>query len=346
MNWTKYTEELPIKPEVYLISKALKRTRFEIAGHLMHLWTSVGKLTVDGVLPGDDGMVDTLAECEGLASAMRAAGWLADAGDGKVRFPGWKTHNDQAAKRRAMDAKRKQRERKALPKAGQSTKRPQDVRIASGQKVDARPRSVRTASGPEKSGSEKSKSADGDGVLPSEGINGEPREKIWFGRELIRRDLEDNATLMDLYARTIARGWLRDSEHALCEFVACAEHALRAPGISNRPALFIDQLNALAGLPGNSRKLRTTLVDEDAMRARIRAVRGELPAGTDETAARPGGRPLSDDALKARAILRAASSRGGDPWHLFGRELAAMGWDKARWERAMTELSSPAMVSA
>lgn len=104
-------------PKVVRMASALKADRFRIVGGLHSAWCLFDEYTVDGVMDGYTPEVfDELVGFPGLAQAMIDVNWLDASTPGFLVLPEFDTHNGEPAKRRAMDADRKRRDRKLSAK--------------------------------------------------------------------------------------------------------------------------------------------------------------------------------------------------------------------------------------
>jgi len=106
MAWIKVEHTLPSKPEVYMIASELCRTRAEVVGHLISLWTWVDQNSENGTIQANREMIDDLTTAQ-MANALVCQGWLHFTNDGKTaEFVNYDKHNGQTAKKRAMTANR------------------------------------------------------------------------------------------------------------------------------------------------------------------------------------------------------------------------------------------------
>lgn len=106
MEWIKWCKGLAKRPEVLRMAHKLQRDRKFIAATCMEVWEWVDSETTDGRMESmTPDIVDAIAELTGFASAMTEAGWLVQEESG-IRFPDWKKHNHETAKKRAENAKR------------------------------------------------------------------------------------------------------------------------------------------------------------------------------------------------------------------------------------------------
>ena len=85
-------------------------------GSLFVLWSVADQHSVDGVLPHmSEEWLDARVGVPGFSEALRSIGWLeaSQDGSGGLLVPSFEEHNGSSAKRRAMEAARKGRVRKA-----------------------------------------------------------------------------------------------------------------------------------------------------------------------------------------------------------------------------------------
>ncbi len=113
-DWIKWEKGLINKPEVAQIARSLRVSKYEAAARLMCLWEFADGATCDGNILGmtpDD--VDDVAGIQGMAHCMvnvKPSPWLTVDHDG-ITFPNYHRHNGDCARRRALNAERKRRER-------------------------------------------------------------------------------------------------------------------------------------------------------------------------------------------------------------------------------------------
>lgn len=93
------------------MARVLKLSKYDIVGRLFALWCWLDANTETGEdMPITDDDIDDMAECSGLAQAMRSAGWLAGE-ENRLTFPNFTRHNGESAKKRAIEAERKRLQR-------------------------------------------------------------------------------------------------------------------------------------------------------------------------------------------------------------------------------------------
>ncbi len=128
-DWIKIEHALPTKPEVFQISDSLGCSENETVGLLVRFWTWVDQ-NMSRSCPAVYGTIvriDSLVNRDGFASAMVACGWLKLDGD-RVEIPNYDEHLSQSAKARALEAKRKKRQRENVPRpAGQMSRSKPDT---------------------------------------------------------------------------------------------------------------------------------------------------------------------------------------------------------------------------
>lgn len=112
-DWIKMRADLHTHPKVVRMASALKADRLRIVGGLHSAWCLFDVHSVDGFLYGYSAeTLDDLIGFPGFSRAMMAVGWLEENGESLV-MPRFEAHNGQSAKRRAQDADRKRKDRKA-----------------------------------------------------------------------------------------------------------------------------------------------------------------------------------------------------------------------------------------
>jgi len=116
-------------PRVMAIEDATGLDTYAVIGRLHRVWAWADEHTEDGTTSITPRMFDRIADHDGFADAMVAAGWLEIDDEGRVRYTNFHEHNGATAKRRAKDAKRNAGKRtKNGDSQTESTKRPQTVR--------------------------------------------------------------------------------------------------------------------------------------------------------------------------------------------------------------------------
>lgn len=145
-DWIKMRSNLGTDPDVVDIAARVSLDEFGVVGRLQALWAWADQHSRDGILPrATSAFVDRLTACPGFAEALRQVGWL-EGRDSALRLPNWDRHNGNSAKTRALEAKKKQRQRDKCP--------------------DDRPPSNGTTAGPEKRREEKKEEPAGGEAAP------------------------------------------------------------------------------------------------------------------------------------------------------------------------------------
>ena len=111
--WIKMRTTLSADGRVRTLARVLTRSRAEVIGHLYNLWCIADEQTTDGLLAHwtiEEVDEETTA---GFAQAMIDIDWLKVV-DGGLQIPRFEDHNGSSAKKRAVDASRQARKRKAV----------------------------------------------------------------------------------------------------------------------------------------------------------------------------------------------------------------------------------------
>jgi hypothetical protein len=112
-DWIKMRGNLWDDPRVAAICDATDSSEACVIGALYWLWASADQHTEDGVMPGLSlRQIDRKTGLSGFGAAVVAVGWLSEVDCG-VRIDRFEEHNGSSAKRRSIDAKRKQGVRKS-----------------------------------------------------------------------------------------------------------------------------------------------------------------------------------------------------------------------------------------
>lgn len=133
ISWIKIETTFPSKPVVLKLRRILNLSRSEVIGNLIRVLCWADGVTSDGALGGmtvED--IDEVVTCEGFGAALVAVGWLVES-DGVLSFHEWDMHNGTTAKKRAVDARRKEVTRmsqKCPKKSGQNA---DETRTSGGQ---------------------------------------------------------------------------------------------------------------------------------------------------------------------------------------------------------------------
>lgn len=193
--WIKWVKGLSTRREISVLARKLNISRREAACACMEMWEWADLETADGHIKGatrDD--IDLLLGLPGFGSALESpeVGWLRSTERG-ITFPRWERHNGKTAKARALEQRKKKRQRD-LGKDESSRSCP-----------DARPPVNRTREreeGEENSGSSNNPSTERSAAKPPSRARGsgvfvditkdvlEHRSllKHWFAQESKRRD--------------------------------------------------------------------------------------------------------------------------------------------------------------
>lgn len=112
-DWIKMRADLQTHPKVFRISSALKADKLKTIGALHAVWCLFDVHSVDGELEGYSlDIIDSQISWAGFSQAMVDVNWLVETAV-SVELPEFDTHNGQPAKRRAMEADRKRKERQS-----------------------------------------------------------------------------------------------------------------------------------------------------------------------------------------------------------------------------------------
>lgn len=111
-DWIKMRGNLWDDPRVSALVDATESSEAAVVGGLYWLWATADQHTETGVMPGLTlRQIDRKTGVPGLAEALCRVGWIADHPDG-IHILNFEDHNGESAKRRSVDAKRKQGVRK------------------------------------------------------------------------------------------------------------------------------------------------------------------------------------------------------------------------------------------
>lgn len=111
-DWVQMECDLPEKSEVFLMSKMIGVSRYEIVGRLLVFWSWCDKHSVDGRVDAVDvNDVDDVVRLPGFASALIEAKWLSVV-DGGIAIPKHERHFGKSAKSRILKSERQARWRK------------------------------------------------------------------------------------------------------------------------------------------------------------------------------------------------------------------------------------------
>lgn len=146
-DWIKWSKGLANRREVVLVAARLGLDRHDVAGRLMVLWewaddnipdSDIDDLSLDASLYLGDkafSFIDALVCFPGFADAIASpeVRWLTARSGGRIAFPHFGRHNGTTAKTRALETRKKQRQR-----AKGKNSSPETVPKETGQKRDQR----------------------------------------------------------------------------------------------------------------------------------------------------------------------------------------------------------------
>lgn len=138
-DWIKMQCSLHDNPKVIRVARDVGLDRYAVLGRLQRLWSWASTHTLDGNLPGMSLRdIDSMLECEGFAKALLSVSWVEEVpSPGGLRLPRWDEHNTSSAKMRAMEQRKKQRQRDGnADPAPVPRRRPASVPMASGHDRD------------------------------------------------------------------------------------------------------------------------------------------------------------------------------------------------------------------
>jgi hypothetical protein len=116
-DWIKIEHCLPGKPEVMELARILGVDEMTVVGHLVCFWSWVDQ-NLSPECPATNGTkkgLDRVAGRDGFVDAMVQVGWLEFDGQ-KVEVPNYDHHLSQSAKKRGLESRKKQRQRKQSPR--------------------------------------------------------------------------------------------------------------------------------------------------------------------------------------------------------------------------------------
>lgn len=191
-DWIKIEHALPNKPEVMAIAEELDISDMEVVGHLVLFWTWVDQNFCPVSVPDAAGQMsevcprvpatirglDRVAGCSGFANALIKVGWLTFE-NGQVEIPNYEDHLSQSAKYRAVEAKRKRRQRAKKQQEMSGTQR--DKRgTKHGQKAGLEKRRVSNTPQPPKGGGVGFEKTDGLGKIRKRDMEQPERLDAWI----------------------------------------------------------------------------------------------------------------------------------------------------------------------
>lgn len=110
-NWIKVLNTLPRSRAVFALARALKCKRHAALGLAIEWLCWLDENSSDGETGMLDAEISDMLGWQGAAEALSSIGWISHGEDGCVVAVDFEAHNGESAKKRAMDAKRKERER-------------------------------------------------------------------------------------------------------------------------------------------------------------------------------------------------------------------------------------------
>lgn len=187
-DWIKWTKGLSRRREVAVIARKLNISRREAACACMEMWEWADDETADGHVRGatkDD--LDSIIGMPGFSEVMTSdeVGWVRFSERG-ISFPRWDRNNGETAKKRLLEARKKQRQRKLEGKPPSPSKRdkcPQNVPPREEAEAEAeKSLSLKDQRGRGRSGSGRSKKQF-EGDLDEATLRDEARFRKWVARE-------------------------------------------------------------------------------------------------------------------------------------------------------------------
>lgn len=129
-DWIKMRADLLTSPKVVRMASALKADRLHVIGGLLAVWCLFDAHSEDGILDGyTPPALDGMVGWPGFSAAMIAVEWLALDGD-SLSVPRFDEHNSKPAKRRAMEAQRKRKEREETSASNADKKRTREEKMS------------------------------------------------------------------------------------------------------------------------------------------------------------------------------------------------------------------------
>ncbi len=110
-NWIKVLNTLPRSRAVFALARALKCKRHAALGLAVEWLCWLDENSSDGETGMLDAEISDMLGWQGAAEALSSIGWVSHDEQGYVLAVDFEDHNGESAKKRALDAKRKERER-------------------------------------------------------------------------------------------------------------------------------------------------------------------------------------------------------------------------------------------
>lgn len=113
-DWIKVEVSTSQKIEVFLIAEILDLDADSVIGKLLKLWCWADANTIDGHARSvTKKILDRVVSCDGFANALLddRVNWLKEMPNGELFFPNFDRHNGSGAKKRALGAARKAKQR-------------------------------------------------------------------------------------------------------------------------------------------------------------------------------------------------------------------------------------------
>lgn len=116
MRWLKIGVDTPNKQAIRNASRECRCSKGDAFLAFFRLYAWLDEQTADGKLYADKDELDAIAQLVGFSASLERSGWLSFQGD-ICTVTNWGEHNGNCAKRRAIDAKRKNEIREEKRKA-------------------------------------------------------------------------------------------------------------------------------------------------------------------------------------------------------------------------------------
>jgi hypothetical protein len=268
-DWIKIEHCLPGKPEVMELARIMQIDEMTVVGHLVCFWSWADQ-NLSPECPATSGTkrgLDRVAGRDGFVDAMVQVNWLTFDGQ-TVQVPNYEHHLSQSAKKRGLESRKKQRQRKP------SRICPATIGTESGQNE-----------GPEKRREEITTEGEPQGaqeyIIPKKLDDDECRSaaKKWFAY-LVSKGLEDkspdgNDIAIEEWWRQMARFGREDYLEAVSESIAAGRWNVKKDRPSTQGAVksssshspeFIQALAVCRQFPDDWRK-REAALPQDIARA-------------------------------------------------------------------------------